>query len=90
MCRYTPCTKPFCPFKHVEGQRGVFKDKVWTAGEGDGVPNIEGEGTANRFAELKENEGQAEELILPGQQQQQAEQQSSDVLTGQVDTQITT
>ena len=65
-CRYNPCTKPFCPFKHVEGQKGVFKDKVWTA---DGVPELEGEGgeTANRFALLKENEGQAEELIIPGQ-----------------------
>ena len=65
-CRYNPCTKPSCPFKHAEGQKGVFKDKVWTAG--DGVPNIEGEGgeTANRFASLKENEGQMEELIIPG------------------------
>ena len=69
-CRYNPCTKPFCPFKHMEGQKGVFKDKVWTA---DGVPDIEGEdqeaggNTSNRFASLKENEGHAEELIIPGQ-----------------------
>ena len=71
-CRYNPCTKPFCPFKHAEGQKGVYKDKVWTAG--DGVPSIEGEGqneggeTVNRFASLKENEGQQEELIIPGQE----------------------
>jgi nuclear polyadenylated RNA-binding protein NAB2 len=72
-CRYNPCTKPFCPFKHAEGQKGVFKDKVWTSS--DGVPNIEGEGEnggkADRFAGFKESEGQAEELILPGQQQQE-------------------
>ncbi|CZR50445.1 related to nuclear poly(A)-binding protein [Phialocephala subalpina] len=30
MCRFNPCTRPDCPFKHAEGQRGVFKDKVWT------------------------------------------------------------
>ena len=59
MCRYTPCTRPGCIFKHVEGQKGVFKDKVWTPGESDN--------TVNRFAGLKENEAQPEELILPGQ-----------------------
>lgn len=76
-CRYNPCTKPSCPFKHVEGQKGVFKDKVWTAGE-DGVPSLEGEGggeTANRFAGLKENEGQAEELIIPGGEASSSSQQ---------------
>ena len=30
-CRYNPCTRPDCPFKHAEGQkRGKFEDKVWT------------------------------------------------------------
>ena len=79
MCRYTPCTKPFCPFKHVEGQKGVFKDKVWTAGFGGGEGQdgaaSGGDTTSTRFAELKENEGQAEELIIPGQQQQTEAQQ---------------
>ena len=72
-CRYNPCTKPFCPFKHAEGQKGVFKDKVWTA---DGVPDLEdeGEGTANRFAGFKENEGEVEELVLPGQNGERNEQ----------------
>lgn len=74
-CRYKPCTKPHCPFKHGEGQKGVFKDKVWTAG-GDGVPDITDEdaGTSDRFAGFQQNEG-LEELILPGQHQQQQEQQ---------------
>ena len=31
MCKYNPCTNRFCTFNHEEGQRGVFKDKVWTA-----------------------------------------------------------
>ncbi|KAF2487318.1 hypothetical protein BDY17DRAFT_306711 [Neohortaea acidophila] len=94
MCRYTPCTKPNCPFKHIEGQRGVFKDKVWTAT--DGVPTMEGENggttngaTSHRFAGFSESAGQAEELILPGQQQQQSDGQSESQPTGQ-DTQITT
>lgn len=72
VCRYTPCTKPFCPFKHAEGQKGVFKDKVWTAGS-DGVPNMNGEGhgeMGSRFEGFKNTEGEAEELILPGQAQE--------------------
>ena len=77
-CRYKPCTKVHCPFKHAEGQKGVFKDKVWTPGAndgGDGVPTDLGEGmngggqTAGRFAGFMES-GEGEELILPGQQQQ--------------------
>ena len=87
-CRYNPCTKPNCSFKHAEGQKGVFKDKVWTAG--DGVPDIDGENqngggeTSNRFAELKDSENQAEELILPGQQDGSSSSQL------QHETQITT
>lgn len=74
VCRYNPCTRPDCPYKHAEGQkRGRFEDKVWTAnGDGGshlagGEPMVEGQtGKSDRFAELKANEGQAEELILPG------------------------
>lgn len=29
-CRYKPCLNPTCPYKHAEGQKGVFSDKVWT------------------------------------------------------------
>ncbi len=31
MCKYRPCTNRYCTFKHEEGQRGTFQDKVWTA-----------------------------------------------------------
>ncbi|KAK4548953.1 hypothetical protein LTR36_008726 [Oleoguttula mirabilis] len=75
-CRYNPCTRAECPYKHAEGQRrGKFEDKVWTAMEG-GEPMDEagGGGKTDRFAELKASEGEAEELILPGQQQQQQQQ----------------
>lgn len=55
ICRYTPCTRPDCTFKHRDGQRGVFKDKVWTPGAG----------TSERFEGLKGTDGAGEELILP-------------------------
>ncbi|KAL2870963.1 mRNA-binding protein NAB2 [Aspergillus lucknowensis] len=29
-CKFTPCLNPTCPYKHAEGQRGGFSDKVWT------------------------------------------------------------
>jgi len=90
VCRYTPCTKPFCPFKHAEGQRGVFKDKVWQAGS-DGVPMMGSEGgmeaeggMANRFANFQDKQDQPEELILPQQPDVSVESQS------QAETQITT
>lgn len=31
MCKFKPCTNRFCSYKHEEGQRGTFQDKVWTA-----------------------------------------------------------
>ncbi|KAK3697060.1 hypothetical protein LTR37_017658 [Vermiconidia calcicola] len=96
-CRYNPCTKKFCPFKHMEGQKGVFKDKVWTAR--DGVPSIEGEGdnvvgghgpdTSNRFAGFMANETQGEELILPGQRDQRGDVEGEQ-REMQAETQITT
>ncbi|EJT76768.1 hypothetical protein GGTG_06683 [Gaeumannomyces tritici R3-111a-1] len=36
-CKFRPCTNRFCPFKHDEGQRGTFQDKVWTA---DGAAHL--------------------------------------------------
>ncbi|TKA61891.1 hypothetical protein B0A55_11800 [Friedmanniomyces simplex] len=72
-CRYNPCTRRECPYKHAEGQRrGVFADKVWTA-EGDGSAGAQeamggGGGKSGRFAGLAGGEGgEGEELILPGQ-----------------------
>ncbi|KAK3625047.1 oxygen-dependent protoporphyrinogen oxidase [Elasticomyces elasticus] len=62
-CRYNPCVRAECPYKHAAGQRrGTYGDKVWTAEDGSaGIM-----GRSDRFAELAEGEGAAEELILPG------------------------
>lgn len=67
-CRYNPCLNPACPFKHADGQkRGKFEDKVWTPENGDG-------GKTDRFADFsKQAEGQ-EELIIPGQNGESAQQ----------------
>jgi nuclear polyadenylated RNA-binding protein NAB2 len=74
-CRYNPCTRRDCPYKHAEGQkRGTFSDKVWTS-EGDGSAGIQEamngggstNGTSERFAGLAQTGDVAEELILPGQ-----------------------
>lgn len=57
----------------------MFKDKVWTSnGGGDGVPDLgkEGEGTANRFAGFMD-EGQGEELIVPGKGAQEQQTQEN-------------
>lgn len=37
MCKFRPCTNRFCAFKHEEGQRGTFQDKVWVAEGGNHV-----------------------------------------------------
>lgn len=79
MCRYTPCTNAMCHYKHAEGQKsGKFQDKVWTADGGAGGDGAaeSGEGfdrealvkkeRMERFASLKNEAGEKEELILPG------------------------
>lgn len=33
MCKFTPCKNPTCAYKHAEGQKGVYPDKVWMADE---------------------------------------------------------
>lgn len=35
-CRFNPCLNPNCPYKHAEGQKGAFSDKVWTANSQEG------------------------------------------------------
>lgn len=30
-CKYNPCKNVRCPYKHTEGQRGSYADKVWTS-----------------------------------------------------------
>ncbi|KAF3762360.1 hypothetical protein M406DRAFT_294036 [Cryphonectria parasitica EP155] len=57
MCKYKPCTNRYCTFKHEEGQRGAFPDKVWTA-EG---------GAGQHVSERKFADGNVvEEEVIPG------------------------
>ncbi|KAI1394227.1 uncharacterized protein F4822DRAFT_42100 [Hypoxylon trugodes] len=56
MCKYKPCTNRYCAYKHEEGQRGTFQDKVWTA-----------EGGTEHVSERKFVDNTAgEELLVPG------------------------
>lgn len=55
MCRFNPCLNPTCLYRHEEGQRGKFSDKVWVAGEKQHV-------SERKFVD---EEG-SEELIVPG------------------------
>jgi len=57
-CKFNPCTNRTCPFTHEEGQRGVFKDKVWVADEGKEEEHI----SNRKFAA----DGGNEETVLPG------------------------
>lgn len=57
MCKFKPCTNRFCTFKHEEGQRGAFPDKVWTA-DGGAKEHV----SERKFADDKA----AEEAVLPG------------------------
>ncbi|EEP76199.1 conserved hypothetical protein [Uncinocarpus reesii 1704] len=59
-CRYNPCLNPSCPFKHAEGQKGVFSDKVWTP---HGAESKSGQHVSERKFVADEN-GE-EELIKP-------------------------
>ncbi|KAL4867266.1 hypothetical protein BDV12DRAFT_186791 [Aspergillus spectabilis] len=55
-CKFNPCLNPSCSYKHAEGQRGNFTDKVWTAD------------SAQPLSERKfvNDEEAPEELIKPG------------------------
>lgn len=55
-CKFNPCMNPNCPYKHAEGQRGSFGDKVWTPHSGTHV--------SERKFVIEDDEGQ-EELIKP-------------------------
>jgi hypothetical protein len=57
MCRYTPCTNRYCLFKHAEGQKKQFEDKVWVA-PGSSKDHV----SERKFVD----EEAEEELILPG------------------------
>ncbi|KAJ5105336.1 hypothetical protein NUU61_002683 [Penicillium alfredii] len=53
-CKFTPCLNPSCPYRHAEGQRGAFSDKVWT-------PQSGGHVSERKFVD----ENAPEELIKP-------------------------
>ncbi|KAJ5453177.1 hypothetical protein N7445_001360 [Penicillium cf. griseofulvum] len=36
-CKFNPCLNPKCTYKHAEGQRGAYTDKVWTPRSGEHV-----------------------------------------------------
>lgn len=57
MCKFRPCTNRFCTFKHEDGQRGTFADKVWVA-DGASTQHV----SERKFADEKV----AEEEVLPG------------------------
>ncbi|RHZ56233.1 hypothetical protein CDV55_101811 [Aspergillus turcosus] len=56
-CKFNPCLNPSCPYKHAEGQKGAFSDKVWTADQNK--PRV----SERKFVS---DEDAAEELIKPG------------------------
>ncbi|OJD22794.1 hypothetical protein ACJ73_05857 [Blastomyces percursus] len=58
-CKFNPCLNRICPYKHAEGQRGVFADKVWRAGDDAKKEHV----SERRFVT---NEDGEEELIKPG------------------------
>jgi nuclear polyadenylated RNA-binding protein NAB2 len=74
-CKFKPCTNRTCPFKHEEGQRGAFHDKVWVPGGG-------GEHVSERkFVD----EGAPEDAVLPGSDEgmgMESVQQAQEVTTG--------
>lgn len=59
-CKYNPCLNRSCPFKHAEGQKGAFSDKVWKA---DGTESNRTEHVSER--KFVDDDGKEEELIKP-------------------------
>jgi hypothetical protein len=55
-CKFQPCMNASCLFTHEEGQRGAFKDKVWSA-DSNGAHTMD-----RRFVD----ENAEEEMIIPG------------------------
>ena len=61
-CKFNPCMNARCPFKHVEGQRGSYADKVWTANDAE-QKKEESNHVSERYKEF--NVDGEEELIKP-------------------------
>lgn len=62
-CKFNPCLNPSCPYKHADGQRGAFADRVWTA---DSAESSE-QRSRRHLSERKfiADEDAPEELIKP-------------------------
>jgi nuclear polyadenylated RNA-binding protein NAB2 len=58
-CKFNPCKNVRCPYKHAEGQRGSYADKVWTA---DSAKKEEKDHVSER--KFVEDDGE-EELVKP-------------------------
>jgi hypothetical protein len=58
-CKFQPCMNATCPFLHDEGQRGAFKDKVWSAD----AQGRQQQHTVDRQFVVNDVK---EEIILPG------------------------
>ena len=61
MCKFKPCTNRFCSYKHEEGQRGTFQDKVWTA-----------DGSKAHVSERQFANNGPEEFVIPGEEEGEA------------------
>lgn len=64
-CKFNPCMNRSCPYKHSEGQKASFPDKVWVAGQEK--PHV----SERKFIE---EDGGEEELIKPDAAQAQTEE----------------
>jgi hypothetical protein len=69
VCRFTPCTKSGCPFKHAEGQKKNFADMQWTANRNGSNGEFKKEHVSER--KFVADETAEEELILPGKSSQE-------------------
>jgi hypothetical protein len=67
MCKFNPCNNFHCPYKHAEGQKKTFKDKVWVA------PGKNGEEKEHVSERKFVDENAEEELIIPGKNNEDVE-----------------
>ena len=70
-CKFTPCMNASCPFMHEEGQRGAFKDKVWSADDAESKTTASaaaksGPAHGNPMDRRFVDGDAKEELVLPG------------------------
>ena len=64
-CKFNPCMNARCPYKHVDGQRAAFQDKVWVREARDGDAEGNTNGNAEHVSERKFAVEGEEELVRP-------------------------